>query len=133
MKIAVATDDKKTIRKGHFGSSKYFLIFEILNGEIKSEELRENPYADEEHASHHRGKTEKIIELLSDCGLFMAASVGRKSGEIVSQHNIDLIITEKKDVEEAVTNYLDGEDEGYQYWNSELGGFAPCSSRMSVR
>ncbi|HDZ23578.1 MAG TPA: hypothetical protein ENH70_03450 [Desulfobacteraceae bacterium] len=45
MKIAIGTDDKKTIRKGHFGESAYFAIVEVVNGEIKSKEIRENPRA----------------------------------------------------------------------------------------
>ena len=44
MKIAIATDDKKTIRRDHFGNSRYYFIYEILNGEISAEELRKNPY-----------------------------------------------------------------------------------------
>ena len=30
----MATDDGKLVRKDHFGSSRYFQIIEILNGEI---------------------------------------------------------------------------------------------------
>ncbi len=44
MKIAIGTDDKKTIRKGHFGESRHYLVIEILNAQIVGEELRENPY-----------------------------------------------------------------------------------------
>ena len=37
MKIAIGTDDKKTIRKGHFGESRYYLVTEILNAQIVGE------------------------------------------------------------------------------------------------
>ncbi len=36
MKLAVGSDDQKTIRHGHFGESKYYLVYEILNERIKS-------------------------------------------------------------------------------------------------
>ena len=37
MKLAVATNDKKTICKDHFEVSRYYVVFEILNGEIISD------------------------------------------------------------------------------------------------
>ncbi len=77
MKIAVGTDDGKTIRKGHFGSSRYYRIVEILNGEIASKELRRNSYVEAENATRHHGQARQILDLLKDCGLFIASSMGK--------------------------------------------------------
>jgi hypothetical protein len=81
MKIAIGTDDGKTIRKGHFGSSRYYRIVEILNGEITGSELRGNPNVEAENATGHHGQAEKIIDLLKDCSLYIAGSMGKKSWE----------------------------------------------------
>jgi predicted Fe-Mo cluster-binding NifX family protein len=77
MKIAVGTDDGKTIRKGHFGSSRYYRIVEILNGEIASKELRRNSYVEAENATRHHGQSRQILDLLKDCSLFIAGSMGK--------------------------------------------------------
>jgi len=130
MKIAVGTDDKKTFRKGHFGQSRYYLIFEILNGEIVSEEIRENPYVGEDEKHDHHGEAERIMDLLKDCGLFMARGMGLKSVKKISEQNIDCIITKKiDDIRTAVTRYLDGDDEDFEYFDVDQKSFAPCSVR----
>jgi len=126
MKIAVGSDDKKTIRKGHFGESKFYLIFEVLNGEIKTEELRENPRDLEQN---HHGKATDILELLSDCGIFMGRSMGKKSMRKIADKNIDCIITTTEEIDQAVANFLQGEEEGYQYFDADSGGLLPCSTR----
>ena len=66
MKIAIGTDDKKMIRKGHFGQSLHFLIIEFLSGEIVSREFRQNADATSEHGQYHHGEAEKILELLEE-------------------------------------------------------------------
>lgn len=128
MKIAVGSDDKKTIRKGHFGESKFYLIFEVLNGEIKTEELRENPRDLEQN---HHGKATDILELLSDCGIFMGRSMGKKSMRKIADKNIDCIITTTEEIDQAVANFLQGEEEGYQYFDADSGGLLPCSTRWT--
>lgn len=128
MKIAVGSDDKKTIRKGHFGESSFYLVFEVLNGEIKTEELRENPRDMEQN---HHGKATDILELLSDCGIFMGRSMGKKSMKKIAEKNIDCIITTTEDINEAVAKFLEGEDEGYQFFDAASGGLLPCSVRWT--
>ena len=77
MKIAVGTNDKKTIHRGHFGDSRYYSLYEILNGEICGEELRENPFA--LGKQHEHGQAKNIMDLLHDCQLFMGRSMGDRS------------------------------------------------------
>jgi len=89
MKIAIGTDDKKTIRKGHFGQSIHFLIIEFLNGEMVSREYRQNADVTSEH-----GQVEKILELLSDCSLFMGKRTGKTSLAELTAYGIDCIMTE---------------------------------------
>ena len=77
MKLAIGTDDKNSIREGHFGESQFYLIYEIRNGEIFSQELRENPFSIDKNHLHSQAKN--IIDLLNDCQIFIGKSMGKKS------------------------------------------------------
>ena len=127
MKIAIATDDQKTIRRGHFGDSRYYFIYEILNGEIYAEELRENPYVITKQ--HKHGQAKDIMDLLHDCQLFMGKSMGAKSLTKITEKNIDAIITTMDDIKEAVKAYLKSKDDYFKYYNAETGKFCVCSQR----
>lgn len=127
MKLAVGTDDQKTIRRGHFGESKYYLIYEILNGEIYSKNWRINPFA--AGKEHQHGQAKNIMELLHDCQIFMGRSMGKKSLPQIVAKNIDAIITSIENIEEAVTSYLNGKDEYFKYYNAETGEFCDCVMR----
>jgi len=129
MKIAIGTDDGKTIRKGHFGSSRYYRIIEILNGEITGRELRGNPHAEIENATGHHGQARQIIDLLKDCSLFIAGSMGKKSSSGITAKHIDCIITKFKTVDLAVSKYLQGENEGFKVYDADLGKFISCFER----
>lgn len=127
MKIAIGTDDKKTIRKGHFGESTYYAVFEVLNGEIVSQEIRENPRI--EGGGQH-GESEKILDLLHDCELFMARSMGKKSMAKIAKKKVDCIITKFSDIDQAIRKFLDAEDQGFQYYDSKHEKLIPCSERL---
>ena len=64
MKIAIGTDDKKTIRKGHFGESRYYLVIEIINAQIVGKELRENPYLESGKAKKTTANPKKSLVCL---------------------------------------------------------------------
>jgi len=129
MKIAIATDDGKTIRKGHFGSSRYYQVIEILNGEINGRELRTNPHVEIENTTGHHGEAGKIVALLKDCGLFIAGSMGKKCSSEISAKHIDCIITIFKTVDFAVSKYLLGENEGFKFYDADSEEFISCSER----
>ena len=129
MKIAIGTDDGKTIRKGHFGSSRYYRIVEILNGEITGSELRGNPNVEAENATGHHGQAEKIIDLLKDCSLYIAGSMGKKSSSGITARHIDCIITKFKTVDLAVSKYLQGENKGFKVYDSDSEKFISCLER----
>jgi len=127
MKIAIGTDDKKTIRKGHFGESTYYAIVEVLNGQITSQEIRENLRTGEEG---HHGESQKILDLLDDCELFMARSMGKKSMAKIAEKKVDCIITEFPDIDQALRMFLDAEDEGFHYYDFKREELIPCSERL---
>ena len=132
MKIAIGTDDKKTIRKGHFGESRYYLVIEILNAQIVGEELRENPYLESGKAKKNHGQPEEIISLLHDCSLFMARNMGKKSLTEISSRKIDCIFTNIENIGQAISSYLDGKLEGFKYYDPDEKNFILCSQRKYI-
>jgi predicted Fe-Mo cluster-binding NifX family protein len=131
MKIAIGTDDKETIRKGHFGQSRHYLIIEFLNGEIVSREYRRNPDATGEHGKYHQDQANKILELLSDCSLFMAKRMGKTALAKLAARGIDCIITEIDPIDQAVEQYLYGSDEAFQFYDGRKATLIPCSQRIA--
>ena len=127
MKIAIATDDKKTVRKKHFGESQYYLIYELLNGEIHSEEIRENPHVCT--GEHVHGQAIKIVDLLHDCQIFMGRSMGAKSLKHIATKNIEVIVTSIETVDQALNYYLNSKDKYFKYYNAEKGTFCECLTR----
>jgi predicted Fe-Mo cluster-binding NifX family protein len=129
MKIAVGTDDNRTIRKGHFGESHYFRVIEMLNGEIVSQEVRQNPTLESDANRHTHGQAERILELLEDCSLFMARSMGKRSMAKLADQDIDCIISEYDHIDLAVAEYIFGKEDAFQYYDVRKGGLIPCSKR----
>ena len=129
MKIAVATDDGESIRKNHFGSSRYYQIIEILNGEIIKKELRRNPFAETDDESHSHGQADTILDLLEDCSLFIGRSMGKKSVAVITARQIDCIITKFETVDIAVDRYLEGDGREFKFYDADAGKFISCQAR----
>ncbi len=129
MKVAIGTDDKRTIRKSHFYGSRYFLVIEILNAQVVAKELRNNTYVEAEKAKEDQGQTERIINLLKDCSLFMARSFGRRSVLEISSCGIDCITTDIENINQAISSYLDGQVKGFEYFDRDAKAFMPCTQR----
>ena len=125
MKLAVSTDDKKTIRKGDFEQARYFLIYEILNGEIFSEEIKENPYAQRKD----KDNGEKLAEFLFECQLFMGNNFHNQSLPLIAEKKIDAIISTIGNIDEAVRSYLNSMDEYFKYYDVRTGRFCDCRNR----
>jgi predicted Fe-Mo cluster-binding NifX family protein len=129
MKIAVATANGKLIRKGHFGSSRYFQIIEILNGEIVNRELRRNPYTETDDTNHSHGQAGPILDLLGDCSLFMGRSMGKKSVAAITAKQIDCVITKLETVELALATYLKEADQEFKFYDTDSRKFISCRER----
>ena len=129
MKMAVGTDDQETIRKGHFGDSRCYLVMEVLNAEVIAKEWRESAHIGLENGKNRHGQPQRIIELLQDCSIFMGRSFGKRSLQVIKSRGIDCIITSIEDIDRAVSSYLDGQDEGFHYYDKKSKSFAPCAAR----
>ncbi len=112
MRIAVATDDGKTVRFGHFGDAEMYYIYDYENGEFRFVEKRINDYTDEKLGIEEHNNPEKarlIKELLSDCQVFVGHSMGSKNRELLQRKGIKMIPLYKKNVpiEEALKRVKD--------------------------
>ena len=130
MKIAIGTDDKKTIRSGHFGQSLFYRILELINGEIVSEEYRENVHVLGAENRLPHAQVEKILDLLKDCSLFMAKNMGKASLVKLAAHQVDCILTDIDSIDEALTEYLYGKEDAFRYYDPRKGEVIPCSQRI---
>lgn len=118
MKIAIASDDKKTISP-HFGRSKGFVIFEIENNTVEDREYRLNTFTRhskglcEEGKSSHSNHHSSIIKALSDCKVVISNGMGWRIHQDLIQNNIQALVTSETDVVSAVTLFIEGklEDE----------------------
>jgi len=125
MKIAVASDNKVTVRKGHFGEARYYLVFEADGDKILTEEVRENPYFGDEH-EHQRAK--KILPLVQDCDVLIGRSMGRHSVPNLVAKGKTPLLSLLNGVTESVEAYLAGDRSKFLVWDEEENKFVKIQS-----
>jgi len=126
MKIALVTNDGETISQ-HFGRSRYYKIYTVEDKKIIDTEMRERgtghfaqqaqPVAEEPHidpmgrhgfgaaaASRHGMMAAEI----SDCNMLIAGGMGAGAYESFKAAGLDVVLTDKMMIEEAVQAQIDG-------------------------
>ena len=126
MKIAIATDDERTISQ-HFGRAPYYLVITIEDGHDVNRELREKAghaqFANEPHGhdheshSHDRGhgfgpasqsRHARMAEVIGDCQAVLCGGMGAGAYENMRARGIQPIVTDITSIDEAVTAYVEG-------------------------
>jgi len=122
MKIAVITDDGKTISK-HFGRAQYYLVLTIEEGRIVDREMRSKmghndfhnqPHSEETHSAGHGmesaayDKHVSMAQTITDCKALLCGGMGMGAYESMRQLNIQPVITELDDIELAAQAFIDG-------------------------
>ncbi|HNS64437.1 MAG TPA: NifB/NifX family molybdenum-iron cluster-binding protein [Anaerolineaceae bacterium] len=121
MKIAVVTDDGKTISQ-HFGRATHYYVAVIEDANIIATELREKPghsqFAQEpSHEEHHHGhggdahshgKHLRMAETIADCQVLICGGMGMGAYESLRGLNISVIVTDLVEIESAIRAYLSG-------------------------
>ncbi len=122
MKIAVVTDDGKTICQ-HFGRARYYLVVTTEDGRVTSKEQRPKAghhVAGMQHESHassgarhgfdaqaqasHAG----MMANITDCQLVIAGGMGWGAQESLKQTGIAVHMTDMENIDEAIKLYLEG-------------------------
>jgi predicted Fe-Mo cluster-binding NifX family protein len=103
MKIAVASDDRKTISH-HFGSALGFEIFEIKDNKIVKQEYRKNigKSSGECGSCNH----DVMIDNIKDCDVIISYGMGRRIYDDLTKNNIQAVVTEEKTVNEAINKFI---------------------------
>jgi len=123
MKIAVITDDEKTISQ-HFGRAPYYMVVTVEEGKISGHELRpklghnhfQGMHGEEGHEhEHEHGHDEEshqkhasMAEAISDCQIVICGGMGMGAYESMRRLNIKPVVTDMANIDEAVQAYLDG-------------------------
>lgn len=118
--IAVVTDDGVTISQ-HFGRAKFYEVFTIENGKVVKRERREklghhnfahrkNHHSDEQHGfdEHSHSKHISMAEAIKDCQILLARGMGRGAYQSMLQLNIKPIITDIRNIDEAIQAVING-------------------------
>ncbi|MDP8214754.1 MAG: NifB/NifX family molybdenum-iron cluster-binding protein [Candidatus Euphemobacter frigidus] len=124
MRIAFASDDKKTISE-HFGAAPYLVLVEVAEGEIVGREIVEklgHKERAEEEESPQTGvdgrhgftqeafqRHEELALTLGNCKAVIAGRMGLGAYENLRDSGLEVIITDIKDIDEAVSLYIKGE------------------------
>src|ERR1035437_10224122 len=109
MKIAVITDDGKTISQ-HFGRAAYYMVLSIEEGKIVDREMRDkmghnqfSAVGPEEHHHEQHGlddashnKHVQMAGSISDCQAVLCGGMGMGAYESMRRLNIQPIVTDRK-------------------------------------
>lgn len=121
MKVAVITDDGKTINR-HFGRARYYRVFTVEDGKVIGSEMRDkmghHHYANQPHqdtpgmphgmdADSHQ-KHVSMTEVIQDCEAVIGGGMGMGAFNSMQSLGIKPVLTDMEDVEEAVQAYVDG-------------------------
>ena len=111
MKIAIATDDGKTIAS-HFGRAKGFTIFTIDGSTITNKEYRINNFTGHalelEHSDHNIDRHEPILRALNDCNTVISHGMGRRIYNDLRNAGIQSLITDETRVKSAMKAFIEG-------------------------
>lgn len=115
MKIAVASDDGKTIC-GHLGRCAHFIVFEVEGENIKSKGTRDNIFTSHTSEScghdHSPGESthshQGLVDALTDCKVVISKGMGGRIVDDLTSARITPIITAEDNAETAVQAYIKG-------------------------
>ncbi len=117
MKIAVVTDDGKTISQ-HFGRALYYLVYNVENGAVTAKETRPKAAHHTPGEEHHRegghsgpeadAAHGSMLSNIRDCKVLIARGMGYGAHEALTSAGIEPYITDINLADEAVKAYTEG-------------------------
>ena len=112
MKIAVASDDGKTIAS-HFGRTRGFILVDILDKKIVSEDYIPNDFTGHargmEGHDHSHDRHGPILHALKDCSVVISHGMGRRIYIDLQEAGKQVFITPETDAMRAIELYIQGE------------------------
>lgn len=122
MKIAVITDDGKTISQ-HFGRAQYYLVITIEDKQVIHREMREKlghvHFANEPHKAEVPGQRHgfdpasqnrhaRMAQTINDCEAVLCRGMGMGAYESLKGGGIRPVVTDIELVDDAIQAYIEG-------------------------
>ena len=122
MKIAAITEDKTTISQ-HFGRAPLYLVVTVEEGRVVNKETRDKTghhtfaahqhpeTAPEERHGYDAGAQTRhasMAETISDCQVLLAGGMGWGAYESMRSYNIEPVVTDVENIDEAIELYSAG-------------------------
>ncbi len=122
MKIALITDDGKSISQ-HFGRAPYYLVVTIENGQVVQRETRNkmghSHFSSQESGEHKANERHgfdpasqsrhvSMAQAIADCEAIICGGMGAGAYESMRQLHIRPVVTELRDIDEAIQAYVTG-------------------------
>jgi len=121
VKIAAITEDGTAISQ-HFGRAPLYVVLTVEDGKIVSKETRAKT-GHHTFAAHHaelapgerhgydagsQVRHASMVENIADCQVLIAGGMGWGAYESLKSRNIQPIVTDVENIDEAVKLYLEG-------------------------
>jgi len=122
MKIAAVSEDGTTISQ-HFGRAPFYVVTTVEDGKIVNQETRDkaghHTFAanqhpetapDERHGydAGAQSRHASMAETIADCQVLITGGMGWGAYESLKSRGIETIVTDVKNIEEAVRLYVEG-------------------------
>ena len=122
MKIAAISEDGTTISQ-HFGRAPLYMVVTVEDGKIISKESRNkaghHTFAGGQHPETAPGEKHgydagaqsrhaAMAQSIEDCQVLLAGGVGWGAYESLKSRNIETVVTDVENIEEAIELYLQG-------------------------
>lgn len=123
MRVAVVSEDGKNVSQ-HFGRAPFYVVLTVEEGRVENRETRDktghHTFAAHQHpdltpGEHHgydagaQVRHNSMAETIADCQVLIAGGMGQGAYENMKSRNIEAIVTDIRDIEEAVKLYIKGE------------------------
>lgn len=122
MKIAVITEDQINVSQ-HFGRAPFYVVATVENGKIVKKEIRDkaghhtfsaNEHPDTAPDERHgydtgaQSRHATMAQTIDDCQVLIAGGMGWGAYESMKGHNIETIVTDVENIDEAIKLYVQG-------------------------
>ena len=106
MKIALTTNDRKTLAV-RSGQAKEFVIYEIIDSEIKSVNYFKNEHEHHDHGEDdHNHSHGEIVSILKDVDLLIMSKVGKHLKADIVSADINYKIVKIKSIDNVLSEFL---------------------------
>lgn len=122
MKIAVISDNGITLSQ-HFGMAPLYVVATVEKGKVTGKETRNKMghqhFGTGQHPEHKPGekhgfdadaqdKHAQMAQNIDDCQVLLAGGMGWGAYESMKSRGLEVVITDIKDIEQAVKIYIEG-------------------------